>query len=84
MELPSDFVQNLRALLPPEECRLLLESLQQLPPVSVRVNRLKTQQVPSGAAGCVPWAASGYYLDKRHAFTFDPLFHAGVYYVQDA
>ena len=84
MELPSDFMQNLRALLPLEECHLLLESLQQLPPVSVRVNRLKMQQVPSGAAGCVPWTAEGYYLDKRPAFTFDPLFHAGCYYVQEA
>ncbi|MEO6150135.1 MAG: RNA methyltransferase, partial [Mucilaginibacter sp.] len=32
----------------------------------------------------VPWCADGYYLDARPSFTFDPLFHAGAYYVQEA
>ena len=32
----------------------------------------------------VPWCESGYYLGSRPAFTFDPLFHAGCYYVQEA
>jgi 16S rRNA C967 or C1407 C5-methylase (RsmB/RsmF family)/NOL1/NOP2/fmu family ribosome biogenesis protein len=32
----------------------------------------------------VPWTGLGYYLDSRPSFTFDPLFHAGCYYVQEA
>jgi NOL1/NOP2/sun family putative RNA methylase len=32
----------------------------------------------------IPWTKYGYYLDKRPSFTFDPLFHAGCYYVQEA
>ncbi|GAC1455268.1 MAG: rRNA cytosine-C5-methyltransferase [Chitinophagaceae bacterium] len=32
----------------------------------------------------VPWSSYGYYLSKRPSFTFDPLLHAGVYYVQEA
>lgn len=32
----------------------------------------------------VPWSGYGFYLDKRPSFTFDPLFHAGCYYVQEA
>jgi 16S rRNA C967 or C1407 C5-methylase (RsmB/RsmF family)/NOL1/NOP2/fmu family ribosome biogenesis protein len=32
----------------------------------------------------VPWSQYGYYLEKRPSFTFDPLFHAGCYYVQEA
>ena len=32
----------------------------------------------------VPWSKYGYYLKHRPSFTFDPLFHAGCYYVQDA
>ena len=32
----------------------------------------------------MPWCAEGYYLDSRPSFTFDPLFHAGCYYVQEA
>jgi len=32
----------------------------------------------------VPWSKYGYYLATRPSFTFDPFFHAGVYYVQEA
>lgn len=32
----------------------------------------------------VPWTRFGYYLSQRPSFTFDPLFHAGCYYVQEA
>lgn len=32
----------------------------------------------------VPWCNEGFYLDQRLTFTFDPLFHAGYYYVQEA
>src|SRR6186997_182709 len=32
----------------------------------------------------IPWTEYGYYLSQRPSFTFDPLFHAGCYYVQEA
>ena len=32
----------------------------------------------------VPWSQLGFYLKERPSFTFDPLFHAGCYYVQEA
>ena len=32
----------------------------------------------------VPWCPEGIYLSDRPQFTFDPLFHAGCYYVQEA
>ncbi len=32
----------------------------------------------------VLWTNDAYYLNSRPAFTFDPLFHAGCYYVQEA
>lgn len=32
----------------------------------------------------VPWCRFGRYLNVRPAFTFDPLLHAGLYYVQEA
>jgi len=34
--------------------------------------------------GKVPWTGYGFYLAQRPSFTFDPLFHAGCYYVQEA
>ena len=32
----------------------------------------------------VPWCPDAFYLPARPPFTFDPLLHAGAYYVQDA
>ncbi len=32
----------------------------------------------------MPWTRYGFYLSERPPFTFDPLFHAGCYYVQEA
>ncbi len=32
----------------------------------------------------IPWTDLGFYLGQRPSFTFDPLFHAGTYYVQEA
>jgi 16S rRNA C967 or C1407 C5-methylase (RsmB/RsmF family)/NOL1/NOP2/fmu family ribosome biogenesis protein len=32
----------------------------------------------------IPWSSFGYYLPQRPAFIFDPLIHAGAYYVQEA
>jgi len=51
-------------------------------PTSIRLNPFKPSAIKSDSP--VPWCASGYYLDTRPSFTFDPLFHAGCYYVQEA
>lgn len=32
----------------------------------------------------VPWCTNGFYLQTRPSFIFDPLLHAGAYYVQEA
>ncbi len=51
-------------------------------PTSIRLNPFKKSSIKSD--GQVPWCPEGRYLDKRPSFTFDPLFHAGCYYVQEA
>ena len=53
------------------------------PSVAVRVNDARAATVPNGALQ-VPWCDQGFYLNDRPAFTFDPDWHAGQYYVQDA
>ena len=55
-------------------------------PVSIRVNPRALGDCPrcALAVGEVPWCPEGYYLSGRPQFTFDPLFHAGCYYVQEA
>ena len=83
MNLPLCFVDYTRALLGEAEYAALFEALQDDFPVSIRINRLKWRDV-SAIYNRVYWSADGYYLDERPAFTFDPLFHAGCYYVQEA
>jgi 16S rRNA C967 or C1407 C5-methylase (RsmB/RsmF family)/NOL1/NOP2/fmu family ribosome biogenesis protein len=45
-----------------------------------------TSSVPNGHLQLerIPWTEFGFYLPQRPSFTFDPLFHAGCYYVQEA
>jgi 16S rRNA C967 or C1407 C5-methylase (RsmB/RsmF family)/NOL1/NOP2/fmu family ribosome biogenesis protein len=54
---------------------------------SIRLNPQKLISLPAAfqpLAEKVPWATLGYYLAERPSYTFDPLFHAGAYYVQEA
>ena len=81
MELPASFIDYTRALLGDEEYDKLAVALQQEPPVSIRLNQLKINHSLSDK---VPWSSEGFYLEERLTFTFDPLFHAGCYYVQEA
>ena len=80
MNLPEIFVRNTVELLG-NEFQDLEKALEGIAPTSIRVND-KINYVPSEEK--VPWCEKGYYLTERPLFTADPLFHAGVYYVQEA
>ena len=83
MKLPEEFLEQLRGLLP-DEWKALAEAITSSEPsVAVRVNKARGVGVPEGARR-VPWCDWGFYLQDRPAFTFDPDWHAGRYYVQDA
>lgn len=86
MNLPVDFEAQTRSLLGNEEYEMLVAALEKESPVSIRLNPSKPLQcLPTDKlAGSVPWCSDGYYLGERLTFTFDPLFHAGAYYVQEA
>lgn len=52
---------------------------------SIRRNLFKQPEAYSFSFDApVPWCAHAAYLPERPFFTFDPLLHAGAYYVQDA
>jgi NOL1/NOP2/sun family putative RNA methylase len=56
---------------------------------SIRLNPFKTDEETKEnlnfqLTDSVPWNENGYYLKTRPSFTYDPLFHAGCYYVQEA
>ena len=82
MNLPQAFIERTRQLLGEDIYPQFEEALATDTPVSIRPNRTKCQLPVEGEP--IPWATSGIYLKNRPTFTFDPLFHAGCYYVQEA
>ena len=89
MELSAAFVRRVARDLGPEEGAALCAALDSAPPVSIRLHPAKCGDAgellrQSGAAEQVPWCPDGWYLAARPQFTFDPAFHAGAYYVQEA
>lgn len=82
MELPIDFIQRTRTLLG-NEYSAFEAALESSPPVSIRLNSQKGLVPPSDSIQ-IPWCQTGYYLPNRLTYTFDPHFHAGGYYVQEA
>lgn len=84
MNLPAPFIHAARTLLGDDGCRDLATALDTAPPVSIRLNPAKQPDGLRPADDRVPWCGSGRYLPQRPAFTFDPLLHAGCYYVQEA
>lgn len=93
-ELPKDFTKLMAEHYGREKAERLCTALVETEPeVSVRLNRPKLERVgliaaiplglPSGIEP-VEWCPDAWYLAERPPFTFDPLLHAGAYYVQEA
>ena len=83
-ELPKIFTDHTRQLMGDERFERYLQSFEEEPPVSIRLNPRKTEGMTVVEGEPVPWCCNGWYLKKRPVFTFDPLLHAGCYYVQEA
>ena len=89
MNLPEDFVSYTRQFMGDDLFDIVANGLDNEPsPTSVRLNPFKAKGRDvhgSLAEATVPWCEhTGRYLNTRPNFTFDPLLHAGVYYVQEA
>ncbi|MGL5787975.1 MAG: methyltransferase RsmF C-terminal domain-like protein [Bacteroidales bacterium] len=87
MILPKDFIKQTIDILGEDQFRDFETGLNEEAPVSIRINGKKASfdelsYLP--IAEKVKWSDTGFYLRERPSFTFDPLFHAGCYYVQEA
>lgn len=51
---------------------------------SIRLNPFKVTELAFKLDKPVPWNDKGFYLEERPNFTYDVLFQAGCYYVQEA
>ena len=82
MNLPDSFIRYTSRLMGDELYARFSDGLNEEAPVSIRINRLKSRgRSVAGTAVNVPWCGDGRYLPQRPDFTFDPLLHAGCYYV---
>lgn len=83
--LPKDFIESTKATFGNALWQHYLDAMSEPSPVSIRLNRQKAvvkDMFPEKED--VAWCADGFYLNRRPQFTFDPLMHAGAYYVQEA
>ncbi|MBR0049691.1 MAG: hypothetical protein IJP74_10300 [Prevotella sp.] len=84
MQLPEAFNRYTRQMMGEQMFAKLTAALNEVPPVSIRLNPKKTVGMVVAEGSRVPWCNEGYYLVQRPQFTFDPLLHSGCYYVQEA
>ena len=91
VNLPAEFIAETRRIMGEERFNRFLGAFDEEAPCSLRVNPKTPWKVEGGmwnenthSAERVPWCTEGYYLKERPQFTFDPLLHAGCYYVQEA
>lgn len=87
-KLPNGFESLLKPIIGDSYFEAFKIAMSDNPSVSIRLNKFKTKNEWKIAEYLnpqpIPWCEEGYYLSSRPNFTFDPLFHAGFYYVQDA
>jgi 16S rRNA C967 or C1407 C5-methylase (RsmB/RsmF family)/NOL1/NOP2/fmu family ribosome biogenesis protein len=91
MQLPAAFLHSLEGVRGFDREAFIKVHEEGKQVTSIRINPSKTESEIIWKAGSgqwqperVPWTEYGYYLPERPSFTFDPLFHAGCYYVQEA
>ena len=89
MQLPEQLIKSLEGI--KDFDKQAFEEVHASPEkiTSIRLNLFKISDSEAspfggGLEGAVPWSQYGYYLSRRPSFTFDPLFNAGCYYVQEA
>ena len=87
MPIPQALLDSLQDTTGFQEESFLSIHNQASPPTSIRLNPFKPcpeAWYNEASNEAIPWSAFGHYLPERPIFTFDPLFHAGTYYVQEA
>lgn len=81
-KLPADFKDWAKGFFQSEYCDFK-DALGAASVTSIRLNAAKASRLNLPVEP-IPWHPNGYYLVDRPAFSQDPLWHAGAYYVQEA
>ena len=86
MHLPEELIASLSAVdgFDPVPFVEVHQSGSAVTSIRIKPSKAAADVMPFPTDQPVPWSRQGYYLERRPSFTFDPLFHAGSYYVQEA
>lgn len=91
--IPKQLIDSLQNVTGFNEAEFIETHLQPKEITSIRINtqKISTLDIEElsnnynlNISHKVPWCKEGFYLKSRPKFTFDPLLHAGAYYVQEA
>lgn len=88
MELPVQFLENMKELLSPEEYQAYLDSYQEERVYGLRVNTNKItpeefETICPFPIKRIPWIPNGYYYEGSSKPAKDPYYFAGLYYLQE-
>jgi len=88
MNLPDDFINNMQELFSdPAEMSAFLASFQERRHFGLRVNTLKISIDEFvkifDSISQVPWCSTGFYYTGSTPASKNPLYHAGLYYIQE-
>lgn len=83
LQLPSQFIESISSCKGFDEAAFT-QAHQTASPTSIRINPFKQADLAFELNDPVLWNDKGFYLAERPNFTYDPLFQAGCYYVQEA
>ena len=86
MSVPEALISSLQNIQGFDEnaFRKVHESGEQITSIRLNPSKLSIADCSLPIQETIPWSTQGFYLKHRPSFTFDPLFHAGCYYVQEA
>ena len=83
LQLPKTFIESISCCIGFDE-EAFTKAHQTNSPTSIRLNPFKPSSLNFPLNEKVLWNEHGYYLSERPNFTYDVLFQAGCYYVQEA
>ncbi|HWC52046.1 MAG TPA: hypothetical protein VG676_00565 [Chitinophagaceae bacterium] len=86
VQLPKELLESLKAIesFDQEAFEKIHASGEQITSIRTNPNKFSIENLRFTIENEIPWTRYGVYLAQRPSFTFDPLFHAGCYYVQEA
>ena len=88
MNLPQQYIENMKQLLGENEYQQYLQSFEQKKHTGLRINTLKwsTQEFLSKKifdVECVPWCKEGFYCNEEIRPAKHPYYASGLYYIQE-